>query len=352
MTKDRIDVDALTLAPIVVDSEVALYACNGETGPAKAYVASTPESRSICNDPLVSGITYTRALEAACSKVLKALASSQRISLDECETSVLHILRGGLNFGLREAIADAFGWYRHCSIFLSAQRVKTGEAWDSWEIVESSYMKMDLKPQNDIVFGDVVATGTSLAHGLDQLFQSAAEQHATIRSITFFTIGGPRSIEIANDAVRRAIASGHPAPRVTVVFLEGIFGVPVETTPLRIKLEGTDLVRREALMAPQFIESQYESATFPLERCTIYDAGSRAFNLSEYLDDVIEYWEHVASLADRDGVDFASLVRERMPCIDGTRFGNVSLSQLAHKQVAALRAIMGGPARQHLSNAA
>ena len=44
----------------------------------------------------------------------------------------------------------------------------------------------------------------------------------------------------------------------------------------------------------------------------IYDAGSRAFDVSEYLVDVVEYWESVRSLARRGYTLYEALV-ERWP---------------------------------------
>ena len=43
--------------------------------------------------------------------------------------------------------------------------------------------------------------------------------------------------------------------------------------------------------------SQAECVTYPLERCAIYDAGSRAFDVPAYLADVRGYWEQVVRLA-------------------------------------------------------
>ena len=123
-----------------------------------------------------------------------------------------------------------------------------------------------------------------------------------------------------------------------MVYFEGIFGVAGPTTPLRIKIDGTDLLRRDGIHAPEFDYSQYENPLYPLERCTIYDAGSRAFNIPEYIHDVIEYWEQVAALA-RSGVTYEDLVRERYPSCEMARFGSLQLEQLALSQIAAARRV-------------
>ncbi len=88
-------------------------------------------------------------------------------------------------------------------------------------------------------------------------------------------------------------------------------------------------------MAPEFIESQYESPAYPIERCIIYDAGSRAFWVKEYLEDVIGYWKQVLELA-KQGMTFRELVKERCPFLDVERFGDIDLRTLAHNQIDAL----------------
>ncbi|HAR66470.1 MAG TPA: hypothetical protein DCR55_09700 [Lentisphaeria bacterium] len=82
---------------------------------------------------------------------------------------VLHILRGGLNFGLRDPWADAKGWNRHASAFVSAQRARQADNEEAWHITERDYAKVYLQNQAAIIFGDVVATGTSLDFALGSL---------------------------------------------------------------------------------------------------------------------------------------------------------------------------------------
>ena len=294
----------------------------------------------ITNDPLFAGVAYTRALSNACAKTLTQLVNAQILTIQEQSTTVLHILRGGLNFGLRDALADAFNWNFHSAAFISAQRARRSTNPEEWIITEDSYKKVHLRAQNDVVFGDVVATGTSLEHALHELARMSAAEKKKIRSILFFTIGGPRSHEILG-AVARDLAAHNPDFRgAAVVYFEGIFEVPTTASPLTIKLDGTDLVRRDALMAPEFITSQYENPCYPLERCTIYDAGSRAFDFEEYIGDVKEYWEQVLGLA-KGGVSFTALLTERFPELSAERFPNVNLTSLAEKQIMEIDRLLG-----------
>jgi hypothetical protein len=326
---------SLAQSPALALYEVPKFASGGN----RVFIASTPETRAICNDPRVCGVRYTASLSAACAAALSGLKNCGAFSGKEHSTTVLNILRGGLNFGLRDALAHAFKWNAHSSSFISAQRAMVNEDPTHWVITEGDYKKVYLEPHNDIIFGDVVATGTSLKYALEILARIANEQKARIESLTFFTIGGARSHEILHeitDSYRKI--SGHEV-RGSVVYFEGIFGVADASTPLRIKLDGTDLLRRDGIMAPEFIESQYEQPAYPLERCTIYDAGSRAFQVSEYAADVLDYWTQVQKLADAK-IGFSELLRERAPEVDPARFEAIDLARVAAAQCEAMKALV------------
>lgn len=317
------------MKPILQSPQVAIYELSS-SGP-RVLVASTEESRAICNDPLIFGVRYTRMLTAACTKVLRALT----LPLSERETSVVHLLRGGLNFGLREALADAYGWNAHGASFLSAQRRRKADDPEQWEISEAEYRKLAVGPRVSLVLGDVVASGASLEHGLSTMLDGLKEQGSRLRSIVFFTVGGPRTEEVFQ-AIEPGLRARYPEYEgTTVIYLEGRFPVAHCETPLSIKVSGTDLLRHGDAMAPEFVASQYECPMFPVERCTIYDAGSRAFEPRAYLDDVLEYWQEVQSFHGRCFTDYLA---ERCPVLEPARFSVSSLSELADEQVRKLKA--------------
>lgn len=323
------------LHPVETTAQCALYTIDAPKARIDRCIASTPETRAIANDPRVMGVDYTRRLKAACARILAALQRNGRTCLEERQTIVYDILRGGLNFGLREALADAFDWNRHGCSFISAQRARVDDSPEQWHIVENDYSKVYMPETASIVIGDVVATGTSLEHAMKALVGEAEKQGTQIRSIVFFTYGGPRAEEILEktDAMCRERFSAYEG--TTLIYLEGRFTVPVPETKVTIKLTGTDLLRLDALMAPEFIESQYEDPAWPLQRCAIYDAGSRAFWTPEYLEDLEDYWTSTLALAE-SGVTFTSLLAERFPGLDAARFAEADLAEICRSQLAQL----------------
>ncbi|WDP91232.1 MAG: phosphoribosyltransferase [Desulfobacter sp.] len=322
------------LEKIDVSPACGLYRMAGKKDAAiERIIATTPETRAIANDPRVMGIDYTRRLQQACSHVLNALSVNGLTCLEETETIVFNILRGGLNFGLREALGDAFGWNCHGSSFISAQRARDDDSPEQWHIVEGDYSKVYMPNRASIVIGDVVATGTSLEHAMKALVAEAENQGADLRSVVFFTIGSPRAAEIlaATDAMCRKRFPGFE--KTVLVYLEGCFAVPAPETRLSIKITGTDLLRLNAVMAPEFVASQYEDPAYPIQRCTIYDAGSRAFWTPEYLADLEDYWTRVREIAG-SGVSYRAFLEERFPELDADRFGDVDLGKVSDEELA------------------
>ena len=303
-----------------------------------ALIASTEGTRRICNDPRCLGCDYTKTLSRSCAEILSKLGPE--LKLVERETAVVNILRGGLNYGLRDALGAAYGWNVHATCFLSAQRAKDCEG-DDWHITENAYRKLRFPRNASLVIGDVVATGTSLVYALDELVNNARSTGVNLRSVVFFTYGGPKALKIleAVDERCRRLFSSYEG--TTLIYLEGMFTVPDRSTPLSIKLPGTDLLRYGAVMADAFVESQYEDPAYPIERCIIYDAGSRAFAPDEYAEDVLGYWQQTRALA-QNGITFEALLAERFPQLDSKRFGNVDLIELSNRQINRMKEIING----------
>jgi hypothetical protein len=318
-------------------ANISLYSLELFEGVSR-YIASTPETRSICNDPFIVGLKYTEALKSACSRTLSALTALSAIELKEEETSVLHILRGGLNFGLREALGTAYNWNQHASNFISAQRARKLPDSEDWIITENSYNKFHLKKTNQIVFGDVVATGTSLEYALKRVLENAQASKAEIRTVIFFSIGGPRSHEILANLAKEAKSICPAFERAIVVYFEGIFGVAHKDSKLSISITGTDLLRSPAILAPEFVEANYSNPSFPIERCAIYDAGSRAFDLDQYFFDIRDYWTKVLELYSK-GMNYRDLLIQRFPELSLNRFADVNLKEICDKQLAKIPVI-------------
>lgn len=290
----------------------AVYELKGEYGDSLVrYVASTPESREICNRPEITGVRYTELLESAITSVLKQvpLASSLR-RLDPRTVGVVHFLRGSLNFGMRRALYRAYGFNTHSSSFITSQRER--DKYGRWFIKDNQYRKILIPPDATIFFADVIATGITISNGLDIIVNLAKNSGAALKQIVFFTIGCHKLEKLLRDYHALLTRLFPSYERTCAVYLEGKFHLADSKTAVKIKIQGTDLMRNPCLLTPEFELSQYDSLCYPLERCVIYDAGTRAFDIPDYMRKLEAYWRELRHLGE-DGWTLEDALRERWP---------------------------------------
>lgn len=320
---------------------VGVYKIEDNEVPIERYVISTPQTRSICNDPSIVGTAYKRGLQQAVELTLSSLPDHNDFSaVPEESVCVFNILRGGLNFRLDDAIANAWGMNNHGSAFVSSQRRPASDAAsyeDGCIIIEDTYKKLEIPKHATILCGDVVATGTTLHHNLEVLGNHVEDKELAPQNFIFFTIGCRNTEKIVAEIDERFRKLNPDYNRTVVVYFEGRFGMA--TNALRdeflerysigpsepesqVVLPGTDLVRHPGLLAPEFELSQYDSISFPLERCTIYDAGSRAFRVDTHLKDVAEYWKIMRKLGER-GVNLYEMLHHRWPLFNSKRINEL-----------------------------
>lgn len=302
-----------TLEPLSVANpeSLSLAAIRGDyEGPIRRFVLSTAETRAIVNRPEVMGMEYTEKLEDAMVHLLKGFKPLHFTDIREDQVDVFNFLRGGLNFGLRNALHRAYGWNLHRSSFMSSQRARDERG--RWYITEDGYRKLTIAKGGIVFCGDVVATGVTLESGLDALTKEIAKRGASIRYFHFFTIGCHKAEKILEQYEKLWRDTFPDFEGIDIFYVEGKFHLADSKTPVRIKLQGTDLLRRNCVLTPEFAASQDENIAYALERCTIYDAGSRAYDIEEYAGDVREYWEQVMDLA-KQGVTTEEYLLERFP---------------------------------------
>jgi hypothetical protein len=292
-------------------AEAGVYALGGDhQGRVHRYLISTPSTRAICNRPEVLGCEYTAALRTAVTAALVHSPLRQVVEgHPEHQVCVLNFLRGGLNFGLREALCDAYGFNCHSSAFMSSQRSRVD---GRWAVREDMYRKLRIPRDAVIVVGDVVATGVTVDNGLQVLHDELLGIGSSVRHLVFFTIGChklEKRLAEYDERFRRSFPGYRDSH---LVYFEGKFRLVDSSTRLRIAIPGTDLVRTGAVLTPEFELSQFDRLSHALERCAIYDAGSRAFEVREYARDVLGYWTALGGLASR-GWTLRDALDERWP---------------------------------------
>lgn len=309
------------LIKLFENKDISFYELKGKSQKTLyRYIISTPQTRKICNCPEVVGCNYTNLLKEGVIAALKHFPHFKIKNLEEETISVIHFLRGGINFGLREALNEAFGFNRHLSSFMTSQRDQ--DAHGRWYIKDDQYKKIKIPKNANLFVGDVIATGTTIANGFNAIYNIAKNSGSPIERVFFFTIGSPKTEEILKeyDNKFREAFKGYKA--TYLFYIEGKFGLADSNTNLRIRIPGTDLLRHPCIVAPEFELSQYDNIAYPLERCTIYDAGSRSFDVEEHLHDVKGYWEKLRDLAE-NGFTLYDALKERWPEREYSSFENL-----------------------------
>jgi hypothetical protein len=271
---------------------------------------SSEPTRKIINDPTVIGMEYTDGLRESLNLCLKVYRSYLPIKLKESDVNVVNFLRGGLNFGLREALSSAYKFNLHGTSFLSSQRDVDNEG--RWFIKEDSYEKVTAGKGSVIFIADVVATGVTLDHALMRLTKIIKQNKGSIRYVIFFAIGCHKAEKILQKYHEIWTHTFSDYEGTDLIYVEGKFHLADSKTPVETKIQGTDLMKYESFMSPELIKSEQAHLLYALERCVIYDAGSRAFEVSKHIEDVIEYWQENLERAN-EGLNSESLLKERYP---------------------------------------
>ncbi len=277
------------------------------------YIVSTPETRAICNQPEIFGMEFTKKLHVAVKKTFAVLPEAEQFKQwPDYETNVISILRGGLNFRIREALATAYGYNKHSTTYLISQRQKD-PATNTWYVEVQTYKKITIPKVVSFFLGDVIGTGNSLREALKEL--NGIMDSINVRSVRKFvvlTFGcvNAEKVLVEYDALLRQKFQDYQG--IVLVYFEGKFTLATNKTGIRLTDPNSDFLRTECLLAPEFALSQYDQLYYPLERCTIYDAGNRAFDILRYKSEVQEYWAKMLQEANK-GYTLWDALQERFP---------------------------------------
>ena len=118
--------------------QISLYQC-ASTGPARILLCSTPSSRRLLTEPRLVGLGFRRALGTAVAEALRAVSEATPDGAESIRRgglAVLNILRGGLSFGVEDAVAEVLGTDPAVS-FVGTERTPDRPVkitYDRWEL--------------------------------------------------------------------------------------------------------------------------------------------------------------------------------------------------------------------------
>jgi len=300
------------LITLIKRPEISIYKIEGDYAQnIDRFIVSTKLTRDVLNKPEITGRDFVEALQHTTTLTLKQFRDLDILKgIEDVSTNVLHFLRGGLNFSIMRSLNEAFGFKYHSASFMTSERAKTPEG--RWYIKDAQYQKFILKRHMTLFCGDIVATGSTIHNGFNRLFAITKNTGIPLDNIVFFTIGCHKIEKILDNFAKLFKSLFKSFKKCYLFYFEGKFHLADSKTKVEIKLQGTDLMKYPAILAPEFELSQYENPSHFLERCVVYDGGLRSFDISEYLNEVISYWREVAHLT-RYNYTLKKAIKERWP---------------------------------------
>ncbi len=267
----------------------------------EVLLVSSQPSIDIINTPECVGRHFQEKMSLALGNIAQLLLG-ERIgnALASSPCDVIYVLRGGLNFNLHQVLASATGRNPEVS-FLSSQRIEKG---DGFEIAESEYSKWSIQDCAVLCIGDICATGTTVSHAISAAVAQYCREGKVPQWLLIVSIGTGHLLEVISERAEQLKKLWGPTFKgITVVYLEGIFTL-YRNDPLlaRSHLPNTDFLRKDA---PRSLNLELDTLRSPyalLERCAIYDGGSRSFEPRTYLGNLTRYWQKL-----RDSYEGVSL---------------------------------------------
>ena len=280
----------------------------------KRYVVSTRNTRDLMNYPEVINCDFTNLMQNGITDALKGINILDRLScISSKSVNVCHILRGGLNFKVRDALKKAFGYKWHSSSYISSQRVlKEGK----FEVSEDQYRKFIIPDKATLYTADIVASGVSINHALEFIHSYLKKMNHRLKNMVFITIGCIEAEKVLKKWHEIFKKDNPEYENTYMIYLEGRFALADRDTPLRNVLYDTDLLKSYkigALLSPEYEHSQFERTIIGIEGCAIYDGGKKGFEPVNHIKDIMEFWEKQLKVAERENLSLWDEYNARFP---------------------------------------
>lgn len=292
------------IVPEFCDQGVDCYRLTGGNFRNEYYIISEAETRKLMNYPEVVGYEVYASLLTATSQMLYYLKKREKITA----ANILSILRGALNYPLEESCYKEHIRVHDIS-FLSSERVfENGEMTG----LEIKYNKLTMVPDSTLMIGDIIASGETLVNCLRYVTDFYRAHGEQLRNIVLFTIGGAKGIGLL-EKLTEEIRGYWPAfEGFVTVYYEGIFNCyePGDKGVSGINRALIDFYWKDGIIAPAFRRETLSMRDPLFEKCTIYDGGARRYEISEHIEEVLEFWNGILERA--DVIDKKALLEEKL----------------------------------------
>lgn len=268
------------------------------------FIISSEPTRKLMASPEVVGYDSYKATVPSTSAVLSLLKEQGEDFGDG--VSILTILRGGLNYPVEECCHEN-GIRVNNIDFLSCERIISDGVITGLDI---KYEKFTVEHDCTLVMGDIIASGDTLSHCMEQVAQKIAAAGGSLKKVIFFTIGGTKAVFLLEKltASFRKLWPGFEG--FTCFFYEGIFTVYEDKGVTGVNIPDIDFGWNGGIISPEFRSYITDDANALFEKCIIYDGGARRYEIPAHCEEVTDYWERLAAVADKS--DFKAFVEEKI----------------------------------------
>lgn len=280
----------------------SIYEIQSESLSGKYFIVDSPEARHLMESPEVVGYDSYLATLPGTAAALDYL----RPELEGSHTSILTILRGGLNYPLEEC-CHATGIQINNINFVSCERIIRDGRITGLDI---KYEKFHVEKDSTLMIGDILASGDTLRHCMKQVAERICARGGSLRRIIFFTIGGTKGISLMEEMTRDLRALWPEFEGFTCFFHEGVFSVYEDHGVTGVNTPDIDFGWQDGIIAPEFRSHILSNPDALFEKCIIYDGGARRYEIPAHCEEVVEYWERLLAVA--ENADFKAFLAEKI----------------------------------------
>lgn len=292
----------VSLLPADLRKDTSIYKLKSGNLLNDYYIVSSEGTRRLMASPEVVGFDSYQCMLPSTTVALDYLKES---GLSD-DISILTILRGGLNYPLEECCHKVGLTVKNMNFVSCERKIEDGVITG----LDIRYEKLHAEKDCTLMIGDIIASGDTLKLCLEQVVDRFRRRGGSIRKIIFFTIGGTKAIRLMEQLTIKIQKVWPNFIGFQCIFYEGIFSVYEDKGFAGINIPNIDFYWKGGIISPDFRYFVLKDDDALFEKCIIYDGGARRYEIPEHYEEVLEYWNAIASVADK--ADYKAFLEEKI----------------------------------------
>lgn len=267
-----------------------LYSLEGVPG--KNRIICSSAFRRILYNPRLAGKDLQDAMEDAGAVFVKAMSGTALKNVRKKNLVELVYLSGGLFYGILPGFKRVHN-FAIPQCFMGIKRFKVKGTKGSF-IARATYENFEALPDDAVVIiADTLATGATMAKGLEVLGKALSKQKKRMKKLIVCTIAGcSDGLLTINSAVEK-LKKTNPGLEFHFFAAEQLFTLMPDGTDLRF-LESKSIMPEET---KEYTLNAYGEWLGRNMKCAVFDWGTRCKNPAQHYKEFIEYAETASKSA-------------------------------------------------------